>query len=200
MYVICSLWARTKLVRIRLVQSTNLPEERWSIAELRVRNTGQNVERKPDWRLRSSPNPWDVTSAFDNSPVTRWSSWEPRKAGMFIEVQFPAPVETDEVMLEISRDQTPGQMTLEGYDTYGNKYVLSNNPVESEIQPQPGLRLAATQELLARGIDYLLINDYNYGYEDVRRNSRYWGMELVSEIGTTRLYKLLGTIPVEVKP
>ena len=191
---------RQKLQRVRLVQNTNLPEERWSVAELRVRNKGQQVERQSNWRLRSSPNPWDVGSAFDNSPVTRWSSWEPRKAGMFIEVEFPAPLEADEVLLEISRDQTLGQMTVEGYDSYGNHYILSSNPIETEIAPQVALRLAATQELLRRGIDYILLFDNNYGYEDVRRNARYWGLELVSEKGNARLYRLLGKIPEEAKP
>ena len=59
--------------------------------------------------------------------------------------------------------------------------------------------MAATQELLARGIDYMLFFDYDYGWDDVRRNSRYWGMELASEKGNARLYRLLGSIPEEPK-
>ena len=169
------------------------------LSKAAVASHGFAVERNALWRVRSSANPWDATAAFDNSLVTRWSSWEPRKAGMFLEVEFPAPVEADEVWLEISRDQTPGQMTLEGYDSYGNKYVLSANTIESEIQPQRGLRLAATRELMARGIDYLLLFDHDYGWDDVWRNSRYWGMEVAAEKDNARLYRLLGNIPPEEK-
>ena len=184
-----------KLTRIRLVQTGNLPSEKWSMSEFRLFSQRSEVPRLPSWKLRSSPNAWDVQMAFDNSPVTRWSSWEPKRPGMFVEIQFPSPQLLDQVVLEVSRDQTPGFMALEGYDQYGNKYQLSNTPKESVIEAPEGWRLLSTRAMMARGIDYFLISETNYGYQDVKKNARYWGMELIAVKGTSRLYKLTGNTP-----
>ena len=66
-----------ELRRVRVVQTASVPEAQWSVAELRVFAGGRELPRDPDWRLTAHPNPWDVQLAFDNSPVTRWRSWQP---------------------------------------------------------------------------------------------------------------------------
>ena len=185
-----------RLKRLRITQTANLPNEKWSMAEFRVFSKGRELPRSAEWRLSASPNHWDVAMAFDNSPATRWSSWEGKRPGMFIEVEFPELQLVDKVVLEVSRDQTPGFMTLEGWDQYGNKYQLSNSPKESVIDPPEGWRMMATRAMMDRGVDYFLITNTNHGYMDVLKNAKYWGMELVTVKGYYRLYKLTGK-PIE---
>ncbi len=188
-----------QLKRIRLTQTADLPNEKWSMAEFRIFSKERELPRNAQWRLRASPNWWDVAMAFDNSPATRWSSWEGKRPGMFIEVDFPELQRVDKVMLEVSRDQTPGLMMLEGWDQYGNKYQLSNSPKESVIDPPEGWRMTATHAMMERGVDYFLITNTNHGYMDVMKNAKYWGMELVTVKGYYRLYKLTGKLPEDAK-
>ena len=77
-----------ELRKLRVVQTASLPHNQWSIAELRVSNRQSELPRDPGWRLTAHPNPWDVQLAFDNSPVTRWRSWQPATPGMYVEVEF----------------------------------------------------------------------------------------------------------------
>ena len=188
------------LRRLRLTQTALLPNEKWSMAEFRVLSKSRELPRTSAWRLRSAPNAWDVQLAFDNSPATRWSSWEGKKPGMFVEVEFTRPETVDAVMLEVSRDQTPGLMMLEGWDKEGNKYQLSNSPKETVIDPPEGWRILATQAMMKNGVDYFLITNTNHGYMEVMKNAKYWGMELLSVKGYHRLYKLTGQPPLDPKP
>lgn len=188
-----------QLQRLRLTQTANLPNEKWSMAEFRVYSKERELSRSSEWRLRASPNHWDVAMAFDNSPATRWSSWEGKRPGMFIEIEFPELQSVDKVMLEVSRDQTPGLMALEGWDLYGNKYQLSNSPKESVIDPPEGWRILATRAMMERGVDYFLITNTNHGYMDVMKNAKYWGMELITVKGYYRLYKLTGKLTEDPK-
>ena len=61
-------------------------EAMWGINELRFYRAGQELRRVAAWRLSAWPNPWDVQLAFDNNPVTRWSTWEAYQPGMYVEV------------------------------------------------------------------------------------------------------------------
>src|SRR3984957_3607030 len=78
-------FAPRQLRKLRVVQTASVPGNQWSIAELRVFSGGSELARGGDWRLTAHPNPWDVQLAFDNSPVTRWRSWEPAAPGMYVE-------------------------------------------------------------------------------------------------------------------
>jgi len=45
--------------KLRVVQSAAGPGE-WHVSELRLWRSGRELERRPSWRLRAHPNPWDV--------------------------------------------------------------------------------------------------------------------------------------------
>ena len=80
-------FAERNVRRMRVVQTAQaLPPEQWSVHELRFLNHGVEIARRPEWRLRAWPNPWEVQLAFDNSAVTRWRSWEVAFPGMFMDV------------------------------------------------------------------------------------------------------------------
>jgi hypothetical protein len=52
------------------------------------------------------------------------------------------------------------------------------------------LRLAATAELKAHGIHYLLIKPDNPGADDMRRYPAYWGLDVAGSLGDVRLYHI----------
>ncbi len=159
-----------ELRKLRVVQTASLSYNQWSIAELRVfGGTNSELPRDSAWRLTAHPNPWEVQLAFDNSPVTRWRSWQPAAPGMYVQVDFGRLQSAGAVVVETSGDCGPNEMKLEGMGADGSWVTLSDHPVESRQTIRASLRLAATAELKARGIHYVLIKPDNPGAGDLLR-------------------------------
>lgn len=178
------------LRRLRVVQTARLAGNDWAVAELRVFNGASELPRDPSWRLTAHPNPWDVQLAFDNSPVTRWRSWEPAAPGMYMQVDFGKLENVSAVVVESSNDAGQMKMKLEGADASGAWTTLSDRPAESLRAIRASLRMAATAELKARGIHYLVVTPGDPGADDLRRYPSYWGLKLVGSSGGTLLYRI----------
>lgn len=179
------------LRRVRVVQTARGEPDKWSIAEFRAFHRGRELPRAPEWRLRASPNPWDVQMAFDNSPVTRWSSAQAIYPGMSVEVDFGRLETADAVLLECSHDQWKIRLRLEGQDAAGRWVPLAAEPEAQDRPPIMGLRRAATDELKLRGIRYLLVYDTDFGASDFRKKAVLWNIELAGEAPGARLYRIL---------
>lgn len=174
--------------KLRVVKSKDMGDAMWSIAELRIYNQGKELARDPKWRLRAKPNPWDVQLAFDNSPVTRWRTWEDGKAGMYVEVDFGGMQAFDSVRVETNTDWRDPDMRVEAMDEAG-RWAVAGTAWDRRLQPMKvNLRKAATAELKARGIRYLLVGIDDIGSEDFHQYSDYWGIRFLEEAGYTRLY------------
>jgi hypothetical protein len=180
----------SQLLKLRVVQTARLPGNQWSIAELRVFNGPAELARDPAWRLTAQPNPWDVQLAFDNSPVTRWRSWQPAAPGMRVEVDFGRLQSASGVVVESSEDTGEARVKLEGMGADGNWVTLSDRPVQSRQPVRASLRLAATAELKARGIQYLLIKPENPGSGDLRTYPGFWGLTVAGAVGDVRLFHI----------
>jgi hypothetical protein len=178
------------LKKIRVLQTAAGGPDQWSVTELRVFLNEEELPRSPFWRLRAQPNPFDVQMAFDNSPVTRWRSWQSLFPGMFVEVDFGRAEKLDTVVLEASADQHKIRLKLEGQDASGNWGTLLEAPQQAELPPPSGLRRAAVAEVRARGIGYLVVSDSDFGADNFRKNVLVWGLRLVGERNRTRLYEL----------
>jgi hypothetical protein len=178
------------LRKLRVVQTATGAPDMWSIAEFRIFHGEAELPRASDWKLRAKPNPWDVQLAFDNSPVTRWRTWETLRPGMYLEVEFATPETTDSVLIESAHDQWKIRLELEGMDETGKWKTLSDAPEQSEGKPLVGLRRAAADEVKALGIDYLLVYDFDYRSDDFTKNARSWGATLLGEHNGARLYRL----------
>ncbi|HZT33042.1 MAG TPA: hypothetical protein VFA33_24350 [Bryobacteraceae bacterium] len=66
-------------------------------------------------------------------------------------------------------------------------------PADGSVSVAPvgsNLRAAATRELAARGIRYLLVSPAAFGANDFRQEAAAWGMQLVGESDGTRLFLL----------
>ncbi|HWQ55220.1 MAG TPA: glycosyltransferase family 39 protein [Bryobacteraceae bacterium] len=180
-----------QLHKVRVVQTALGQSEKWSIAELRVYNGPLELPRAPEWRLRANPNPWDVQMAFDNSPVTRWSSAESLHPGMSVEVDFGKPRNVDRVLLECSHDQYKIRLRLEGQDEAGKWIPLADEPEQADAPLVEGLRRAATEELKQRGIRYILVWDSDFGADDFRTRPGEWGLGLVGKAPGATLFQIL---------
>jgi hypothetical protein len=179
-----------ELRKLRVVQTAGVPDHQWSMAELRIFDGGVELPRDPAWRLTAHPNPWEVQLAFDNSPVTRWRSWQPAEPGMYVEVDFGRLQSTSAVVVESSDDTGETKLKLEGLGVDGSWVSLSDHPVQSRQPIRASLRLAATAELKARGIHYVLIKPENPGANDLRRYPAYWGMTVAGSVGDARLFHI----------
>ncbi|MDP8981901.1 MAG: discoidin domain-containing protein [Acidobacteriota bacterium] len=162
----------------------------WSVSELRVYAGGVELLRAPDWRLTARPNPWEVQLAFDNSPGTRWRSWQVAEPGMYMEVDFGAARSVDAVKVQRSYDEDQSRYRVDGMDADGRWTTLSDKPVESLVGITVNLRQAATDEIKRRGYHYLLVDSNDIGADDYFRNAAVWGLSLVGQRGGSRLYRI----------
>jgi len=178
-----------RLRQLRVVQTAAGEPDQWSVSEFRIFRGEAELSREPNWKLRARPNPWDVQLAFDNSPVTRWRSWRTLYPGMYVAVEFGSPEITDSVLLECAHDQYKIRLKLEGMDEAGKWRTLADAPVESEGAGRNGLRRAAAEEAKARGIQYVLVYNYDFSAEDLLKNGKLWGATLLGEHNGARLYR-----------
>jgi hypothetical protein len=180
----------TRLRKLRVVQTASGFAEHWSIAEFRVLSGSAELARSPGWRLRASPNPWDVQRAFDGSPATRWRSWQSLFDGMFVEVDLGEEATVDGVELDSAADQWHIRLRLEGTDEQGGWRTLAEAPTETRRDPPPGLRRMAVLEIKYAGVRYLLIHENEFGKDDYLQRKQEWGLTLAGEIGGKRLYRI----------
>jgi hypothetical protein len=176
--------------KLRLVQTARGGASDWSVAELRVFRSGVELPRKPEWRLRAFPNPWDVQLAFDNSLLTRWSSREEPRPGMYVEVDFGAPQPIDQMTVECRPDQSGTRMQLEFERAPDQWQVISDHATASAAAMPERLRRAAVEELERRGVRWLVIHDLSPGVRDFRLRKEQWGITVAGTAGRYTLYRL----------
>ena len=178
------------LTALRVVQTSGSSQEHWTVNELHVLREGREVPRGSSWRLRADPNPWDVQMAFDGNPSTRWRSWEALKPGMRLEVDFGGPLVVDGVRLEYAFGQYDARMTLEGRTEAGQWRTLDAEPQQVVGADPPGLRREAVAAMLALDVRWIMLNDSDFGSEDLRNKILEWGITAVADRNGARLYKL----------
>ena len=169
-----------KTIQHLRVSAVNHPAQQWSVHELRFFHRGVELPRRPEWRLRAWPNPWDVQLAFDNSPATRWRSWQPAAPGMYLDTDFGRVVQIDEVRLETSYDSRYVQVQVEG---------LPQAPIVSSIEPPQSIRHVASAEMSRRGIHYLLLHETDPAADDIRDDPEGWGFTEIAAGYGVRLYQ-----------
>jgi hypothetical protein len=178
--------------KIRVMQTgVGAPLEEFKVNELRYFFKGLEVPRDPGWRLKAWPNPWDVQMAFDNSPATEWRSWEVAAPGMYIEADFGKYQLVDEVRFDTSPDYLGIRVGVEAMDKSGEWVKLAYEPHDSNVAAPVDIRRWATRELHERGIDYLLLQDSDWGADDVREDTKSWGFEEIARGYGARIYKVV---------
>jgi hypothetical protein len=178
--------------RVRLLQTAQgMGMQQWSVYELRFLSGGVELHRKPEWRLRAFPNPWEVQLAFDNSETTRWKSWETAAPGMYIEANFGRAEGVDEVEMETSRaSEWPIRLEVQTMDAQGRWVKVSGNPEERSVTPRGSIRRAATYEMRARGVNYLLMADSDWGTDEYNGDAAAWGLTAIARESGVTLYRV----------
>lgn len=196
-------FAPVRARKIRLVQTAQSRDnDEWAITELRVLQQGVELPRSPAWRLSARPNPWDVQLAFDNSPVTRWKTWEPFRPGMYVEVDFGSTQSIDEVRVEGNSSKSPVRLRLEYMDDRGVWAAVDSSFSDTEV-PAPGFcGKAAFAEIKARGYDYVILEVPEYGAAEVGEAPAAWGLVEAARSRNAILYRidLPGPVLAETKP
>jgi len=168
--------------RLRVSQTAANRPDHFAAHELRFFLLGRELPRAPQWRLRAWPNPWDVQYAFDASPVTRWSSWELLRPGMFIEVDFGGEQTIDRMVVETSIETAQARMSLD--------IAPGVKPIEVEAPPPLGLRREAIEVLRSKGVTHLLVTGGDFGSADYFEHREEWGLDVMGERPDVRLYAL----------
>lgn len=171
---------------VRVVQTAST-DAFWTAGEMRAYRKGREIPRSPEWRLTAWPNGWEVQLAFDNSYATRWSSWQAMTPGMFLAIDFGKPQVLDEIDLEEALEPA-SKPQVEVLTDDGRWVALTDTPEFAPIDVPSGLRRAATRELKARGIGYLLVNDTDFFAEDMRKYASYWSLTELSAARGIHLY------------
>jgi hypothetical protein len=173
---------------VRVVNTVKVADF-WTVAEMRLRSQGRELARSPGWRLSAWPNGWEAQLAFDNSYATRWSTWQDIAPHARLQVEFPSGQLVDEVVLECDpawKAHLQVEVLAEGM-----RWVpITDTP---EIVPRdatPGIRRAATREMKALGLRYLLINQGDMVYEDMRKFPAFWGVTELAEANGTHFYRI----------
>ncbi|HEY6391972.1 MAG TPA: glycosyltransferase family 39 protein [Bryobacteraceae bacterium] len=181
---------QAKLQKVRLVQTATAADAMWSVSELRMYSSGEELARSPEWRLTAQPNPWDVQLAFDNTTVTRWRSWEPARPGMFLEIDFGAARPVDMLRVERADGENEMKYRVDGMDASGRWTTLASESAQRSLPTTVNLRREATREMLRHGFHYLLVDQSDPGASDYQRFAASWGLTLVGESQGSRLYHI----------
>ena len=176
--------------KLRVVQTAGPAPGEWNVRELRVFRGKEELPRAPHWRLQAYPNPWDVQLAFDNSLVTRWRSWQTLFPGMFLEIDFRGLQNPNSLSLECSPDQGAIRLRVDAETASGEWKTLADSFVTLERRRPSGLRQLASEEFKARGVDYLLLYDYEDWAREFWSKRKSWGLTLLDHQRAARLYWL----------
>jgi hypothetical protein len=178
--------------RMRVVQTKQAPyPQQWNVYELKFYDRGQELPRRPEWRIEARPNPWEVQWAFDNSVATRWRSGEVASPGMYLDADFGREESVDEVRLITSYDFDYTGPRLEARNTSAGWDRIAENPGVVYQAIPPDIRRMATREMHARGVRYLMLYDKNYGAEDFAKDPEAWGLKLIGRGYGARLYQTI---------
>lgn len=178
--------------RIRILQTARgVTGDQWNVHEVRYFHGGIELTRSQNWRITASPNPWQVGLAFDNSPATRWRSWEIPAPGMFLETDFGAEQAVDQVIVETSTEGLAAvKLAIETMDSSERWSRTASDPAIRENAVPPWLRRAATYELAARGVRYLIAHDGDFGGKDYLEQPELWGFKILARHDDVTLYKI----------
>ncbi|MEZ5402381.1 MAG: hypothetical protein R2729_22090 [Bryobacteraceae bacterium] len=175
-------------VRVRQAAPSGSPDQ-FLVTELRFFHKGRELRRERDWKLRAWPNPWDVRDAFDNSPVTRWASWERLFPGMYVEAEFGAPLEMDAVAILTPEEQAGARPEVEWFEAGGKSHVVAEYR-EQSVPPPLGMRRLATAEAKSAGVGYLLVGREGFGFADFHERQSQWGIRFLAERAGYCLYEI----------
>jgi hypothetical protein len=184
--------------KIRLTQTgPSIEQVEWTMSEFRVYTSGKELPRSPAWRIHSSINHWgDIALALDNSPVTRWRTWERFKPGMSVELDLGSDQSIDRVRLESPLDCTVRVLRLDVAGADGTWRKIADQARIEAVNAPSFMGKAAIREMKARGVDYFFIREGEPGAAEIQENPEAWGLTVIGTASNGKLYRLDAGLPV----
>jgi hypothetical protein len=108
---------------------------------------------------------------------------------MYVEIDFGREVELSEVRAEVSLDQRTSAR-LDVQNDSGKWETLVPEPVVSELPPLENARRIATDDLKRMGVTHILANNTDFNAQDLLVERLAWGITLLAETPTSRLYRI----------
>ena len=161
----------------------------WTVSEMRLRSQGRELARSPGWRLSAWPNGWEAQLAFDNNYATRWSTWETIVPHQRLQVELPVAELVDEVVLECDPAWN-AHLQVEIRLDSGRWVALTDKPEIVKAEFASGIRRAATREVKALGFRFLLVNEGDLVYADMKKYPNFWGITQLAEANGTHFYRI----------
>jgi hypothetical protein len=106
-----------------------------------------------------------------------------------IQVEFPAPLMVDQVVLECD-PAWEAHPQVEALLPGGRWVPITDTQEAVKVEPPDGLRRAATRDLKDLGFHFILLNPDDMMYEDMDKYPSYWGVTELAKVNGTRLYHI----------
>jgi hypothetical protein len=163
----------------------------WDINEVRLFSGSDPVFTSPQWTLAGWPNRWEAPLAFDSNLATRWRTWEPVRAGMYLDIELGNPQRLTSAVLVTHTPVFRVPLEVYGLDVKGAWHLLTTSPEAIPRAPQD-LRLEAARALRAAGFRYLLAPTGKGGNAAIGNvlvgHEAEWGLERAGEAGRFYLF------------
>ena len=191
-YNLTASWTAQPLVAVRARLTQSHPGE-WCIHEVRLFSGEDRILSNPRWNLRFWPNRWEAPFAFDENLATRWRTWEPMRAGMYMEADLVSPQVLTSMDLISHTPVYKVPVEIFGMGPNGKWQLLSNNP-ETILRPPEDLRKAAVRGIQRAGFRYILTPTASGGLgalgDLIAGHETEWGLELVGQVGNIFLFRI----------
>jgi hypothetical protein len=132
---------------------------------------------------------WELPLAFDENQATRWRTWEPIRAGMYVEADFDRQQLLSGAMVTSPVAYYPLPFEFYGRDSDG-WHLLTSRPVVTQ-GTVGDVRMSATRAIRAAGFRYILAYDGKglVGAAMVEHPGE-WGLEKTAEHGPEVLFRI----------
>lgn len=187
--VIDAIFDPQPLCGFRIIETANTPEL-WNLHSVELLSGGARIENRSGWSLSSSVNRWELPFAFDFNPVSRWSTWQAAERGMFVQVDFAAPVRADALQIRTPTAANAIAVRIEICQQGQWRRV----PLRSKNGPLLNLRPAAMEILKKAGITHILTPAEYQGIgflgERLINEADDWNLHVVANLYAIYLLKL----------
>jgi hypothetical protein len=106
-----------------------------------------------------------------------------------LQVEFPAAQRVDEVVLECDPAWT-ARLQVEILLGNGRWVALTDTPEIVKPEFPAGIRRAAARDMKSLGFRFLLVNQGDMVYEDMKKYPKFWGITQLAEANGTHFYRI----------
>ncbi len=154
LYEVRASWIPQPIWGLSIRLARAFPGE-WSVHDVMLFSGEYRIYNSPQWRLRAWPNVWEAPLAFDENEATRWRTWQPMHAGMYLQAEFD---HAQSLSGAVMTSDTPNlELPFEFYGRGREGWHLLSARPQVTYRPLPDLRAAAAKAVHDAGFSYILV-------------------------------------------